>query len=191
MKKEFLLLSIRDQVFSELENNNCYVDNSNAIYKSNTSIIDPRYKCLVPDEVKAIKDIKEGVYLNRRLVTKEKENDYKNGFVVDNEIYNNIFNYLLLLIKQEINLSVKHPLRLSLLSNDLGVLTDIGYEKFQNDIIPWSMSNIFRELDKFMCGDEWATYSYNVSGFGITIVKENDYRILEWERMQREKEENE
>ncbi len=187
MLTEILILNLKDQMYHELSNYDDYVSESNALYKGVDQIQDPIYKTKLCELIKTREDIIEGVNLNRKIVDKRTAELYRRNYMIDNEIYTNIHKYLVFLIKKEIDLTVKHHIRLSDISQPYDVLTDVGFEKLKNDYIPRSMRYAFNELDKFTCDCDWRIYSVQVNGFDLIIKKNNDFRIMDWERIQEEK----
>lgn len=188
MKKQKMIINIEDAIYSELNNHNNYVHENNALYLGTDHINSPKYKVLLPDYIKELNNV-SGSFVNKMLNVQMREKEILKSFIIDNEIYNNIFEHMLFLIKKEIDRITRHPVKLSSISSTLNNLTDIGYDNYMNDITPRPLNKILKLMDKFIGDDEWNFYTVSHNNFDLTIVKNQDWRILEWERMTAPKEE--
>ncbi len=163
MKKQAIILSIRESVASQINNTRNYMHDSDAAYLGTDLSFNPRYITLLPN----------------KIFTANK----KNTFCVKNEIYNNVYEYLIFLLKKEIDIYTNHPIKISHDSSSLANLTDEGYYDYENDVIPKHFNKPMRALNNFIEDSNWNLFTIESRGYDIFITKKQDWRILEWERM--------
>lgn len=187
MKKQAIIISIEDALLSQLYNSDNYIHANNALYLGADSKRNSRYITLLPEEIKEIDSI-NGSFLAKFTNLRFDKRTIKQNFNISNEIHNNIFEYLLFILKEEIDNSTKHPVKIANAPFALAGLSDKGYADYKNGVIPHNMGQPLRLLNDFINDDEWNIYTFHVSGCNIYITKNEDWRVLEWERLTATKE---
>lgn len=186
MRKQVIVINIEEVFNEQLRYSDNYIQANNAIYLGKDRISILKYITLLPDWIKEINDV-SGSFLYKFTNVSFDPNRIKNTFTVKNEIYNNIYEYITFLVKQEIDNATKHPIKIANISYSLGGLTESGYREYTDGIIPLHFGKIIRLISDFIGEDEWNIYEVHSKGYDIFITKDQDWRILEWERMTRPK----
>ncbi len=119
------------------------------------------------------------------LIIKRSYNAYFAEEMTEYEVAKTIGELCEYLVLNFIDSRTKHPAKLvdnylrTTVENTYPFINDLIDQVEDGDIFPW-----VEMLDTFLCDDEYCIYTYNRTSFTLVIVKNDDWRAMEYEKIQ-------